>query len=90
MDNQDLVFLKKLAAVCRKAGIKSFTGHGVQFELSDNIPTTSKSKPSKSNKKKVVLSTPDGDIETDAPTEEELLMWSVGGQAGDFLPKQEQ
>lgn len=80
MDKADLNFLKELAKACRKAGIASFKGHGVEFELGDipsNKKTTSPTKSAK--KKKVVLSTPDGDIETDAPTDAEILYWSVGG-----------
>lgn len=73
----DLALLKKLAAVCRKSGIKSFSGGGIEFTLSDNIPTTYQAKRSKSNKKTTLLQTPDGDIQTDAPTEEELLFWSA-------------
>lgn len=85
MTQSDLSLIKKLAAVCRKAGISSFEGYGVKLELSaDATPTTSAAKSSKTKKKTVTLATPDGDIETDAPTEDELLYWSVG--ASDKTP----
>lgn len=38
----DLKGLKKLADICRGAGIKMFKGYGVEFELSDTAPMKAK------------------------------------------------
>lgn len=88
MTKSDLAFLKRLAAVCRKAGIKSFSGHGVQFELGPEALMQPKTA-AKTKKATTTLHTPDGDIETDAPTELELLFWSSTGQEAP-LPGEEQ
>lgn len=67
--------LKKLADACRKAGIISFKGGGIEFTLSDEAPISSH----KRAKAAKVAFVEQGDIETDSPSPEELLMWSVGG-----------
>jgi hypothetical protein len=72
----DLALLKKLAAVCRKSGIKSFSGGGIEFTLGEAPQPVKRSNQPKA-KKKTVLQTPDGDIETDTPSDMDLLFWSA-------------
>lgn len=64
--------LKKLADACRKAGIKSFKGYGIEFTLSDAVPAPRAYR--KAAPKKPVQAS--DKIETDEPSEEELLFWS--------------
>lgn len=86
MDLLDLKTLKRLAAACRKAGIKEFTGFGYSFIL-DEAPIQTSNK----TKKKAVAtqSVQASEFETDSPTEEQLLFWSATGAAdnlSDTLP----
>lgn len=67
--------LKKLAAACRAAGIRSFKNSEVEFTLTDELPL--------SNYKQKIQTQDDGkhSIETDgwnSLTPEEQLMWSSG------------
>lgn len=72
-ENLDLKLLKKLADACRKAGISSFKGHGIEFTLGDAPqPKVAKSTPKTNHD--------DGkDPVSDDPSPEELLFWSAGG-----------
>lgn len=77
MDLPSAKDLKKLAKACRAAGITSFKGNGIEFTLSDYIPTT-KNTPS-------TTKTPPKDlgenaIETDELVGDALLFWSVGDE----------
>jgi hypothetical protein len=64
--------LKKLAKACRDAGIHYFKGDGFEFTLNGVAPE-------KPVKGKAPLTHTQGDIETDAPTDEEILYWSSMG-----------
>lgn len=75
MDAPDFKVLKKLADACRKAGIKQFKGHGMEFTLTDEAPV--------SNYKKAKVSKVDSTTGNDEPfesnslPEEALLFWSA-------------
>lgn len=73
MDLPNAKDLKKLADMCRKAGIKSFKGNGIEFTLSEDAPVSTY------KKAKAAQNSPDKDFESDGLTEEELLFWSAGG-----------
>lgn len=78
-DFPDYKNLKKLADSCRKAGIKSFKGFGMEFTLTDDAPQSAY-KLSKSVRKAAPELTPTTDgsdaIETDSLSDDELMMWS--------------
>lgn len=78
MNLPDPKALKKLAAACRKAGIKTYKCGDLEFTLTDEAPT-SKYKASK-KKKTSAEKVSDVDIafDSDTLTEEQLLMWSTG------------
>lgn len=83
MDQLSPKDLKKLAAACRAAGIKSFEGYGIKFTLSDDAPV--------SNYKRTKGVTPPDTgkaFESDTLSEEALLMWSAGA-IGDGLSRDE-
>jgi len=65
--------IAKLATACRKAGISTFKGGGIEFTLTDTMP------PSKQSKKQLQASPSSSNdtIETDEPGYEALLHWSV-------------
>lgn len=67
--------LKKLAAACRKAGIKSFKGHGVEFTLTDEDPAP---KVHKNSRPEPSYESVAAEFQADTLTEEQLLMWSTG------------
>jgi len=74
--------LKKLAKACRDAGIHYFKGDGFEFTLTGVVPE----KPSRKAPQ------PEADmskIETDTPTEEELMFWSTGGGLSFFTEAKE-
>lgn len=73
-DQPDLKLLKKLADACRKAGIQTFKGHGIEFTLSHVAPESNYRRA----KKSPVSEATQGPIETDGLTQEELLFWSTG------------
>ena len=77
MQLPDAKELKRLADACRKAGIVKFKGGGIEFELSSEAPESSYKK-AKATK---AFHQDSGDVETDEPSPEELLLWSVGGGA---------
>lgn len=67
--------LAELAKACRKAGITSFKGHGVEFTLSDlppakGRPATTKSAPP--------VDLGENKVESDELSPEALLFWSTG------------
>lgn len=71
--------LKKLAEACRKAGICSFKGYGVEFTLSEQIPA----KRSRNRGMRPAASAQPSQEDTspfasDTLSEEELLFFSVG------------
>lgn len=63
--------LKRLAKACRDAGIKQFKNKDLEFTLTDDAPV--------SNYKKAQASVSQEEVATDMLSEEELLLWSVGG-----------
>lgn len=67
--------LKKLAKACRDAGIKHYRNGDIEFTLADEAPQS----PYKQKKAASMPSTGSETIETDALSEEELLLWSTGG-----------
>ena len=69
--------LTKLAAACRKAGIKSFKNAEIEFTLTDEAPVSNYKK-----KQEPLQLANNYLVETDSLTEEQLLMWSVTGADG--------
>lgn len=67
----DVKALKKLADACRKSGIKTFKGYGLEFTLADELPKTAKAK----NTASLVQ---EDKIDTEALPDEDLLFWSTG------------
>lgn len=70
MDLKDPKSLKKLAAICRKAGIKTFKSGDFEFTLTDDLPRSDK----KTKKSEALPAT--AEVETDEPSHEQLLFWS--------------
>ncbi len=64
--------LKKLAAACRKAGIKSYKDSNFEFTLADHLPSVTR----RSKKASRMPTAATGPFETDSLTDEQLLMWS--------------
>lgn len=64
--------LKKLAAACRAAGIKHYKSEGIEFTLTDEVP----SKPSK--KPHVPTSQTSSVEETNSLSDEDMMFWSTG------------
>ena len=73
--------IKRLADSCRKAGIKTFKGYGVEFTLSDEAPLSNYKK----SKHVTAPSAVDTKFESDSLSEDDLLFWSSG-----VLPGQEE
>lgn len=72
MDLPNAKELAKLAAACRKAGISTFKGGGIEFTLSDHTPepkSTKRSSPTTDSQEPT----------TDDLPYEALLNWSVHG-----------
>lgn len=61
--------IAKLAAACRKAGISTFKGGGIEFTLTDYLPEP--------KSKKAAPEAPPEAIDSDEPGYEQLLHWSV-------------
>jgi hypothetical protein len=78
--------LKRLADMCRKAGIKSFKSPQFEFTLTDDAPVSNykrKQQTARSNQ----LETPsaaNSPFESDSLGEDELLFWSTGGGQNAF------
>lgn len=68
--------IKKLADACRKAGIISFKGCGIEFTLSDEAPRSPAQRRAQATPVQFVEQT---DVETDDLTPDQLLFYSVGG-----------
>lgn len=66
--------LVRLAAACRKAGIKTYKDKDIEFTLTDEVPLT---KHRKAANRAEAKSDTQGEIETDELTQDALLMWSV-------------
>lgn len=82
--------LKQLAKACREVGITTFEGLGVKFTLGVppiKSPRRAKDAPALSQFEREVLKaqTPvnAAPIETDTPTQEELMYWSSCGPSGE-------
>jgi hypothetical protein len=63
--------LAKLAAACRKAGIQSFKGGGIEFTLTDAPPLTTRAA------KRASEDMDSGNPQVEELTDEQLLGWSV-------------
>jgi len=74
MNLPDIKQLKKLAAACRKAGIRHFKSADFEFTLED-LPEP---KPRKQASKDMLLSaaTDDGRVQTDEMSPDAMLFWS--------------
>ena len=70
--------LKKLADMCRKAGIKHYKQGDIEFTLTEDAPVKSKKTVSQSNQSASNVQNENGTFESDSPSEEDLLFWSVG------------
>lgn len=70
--------LKKIAATCRKVGIKHFRCEGFEFTLTDEDPQAVKPQ---ARRPENPLETINAEIASDSLSEEELLLWSVTDQA---------
>ena len=88
MDLQDPKALKKLVDSCRKAGITTFKGFGVEFTVGPEPEKRHRRKaertievqgPNGKERIAAYAAPKDETIHTDTPTEEELLFWSSGG-----------
>lgn len=74
--NSDFKALKKLADICRKAGIKHYKCDQFEFTLSDEGPISNYKK--RSTKELVrELSNNSNQISSEDLTEEQLLLWSA-------------
>lgn len=83
-DNKlDFKLLKKLAKECRRAGIKSFKGFGMEFTLDERSAETSTKKSSKKGKS-VDNSDTSEEKEIGNLTDEQLLYYSVSDPSEDF------
>jgi hypothetical protein len=66
--------LKKLAAACRKSGIKEFTSPEFSFKLTEMLPITKRHKTT-------IVSTNDSDVVNEPQlSETDLLFWSTTNQ----------
>jgi len=72
MSDLDTKSLKKLADVCRKAGIKSFKNGQFEFTLTDSIPESNYKKA-----KKAAVSISDSPIDDDSLTQDQILFYSA-------------
>lgn len=66
--------LKKLAKVCREAGIKHYKSDAFEFTLTDDAPVIRESR----SANKISQAELDKPIESDDITEDAMLFWSVG------------
>lgn len=71
----ELKKLKQLAAVCRKAGIKSFKSPEFEFTLSEDQPVSRKHHKMSTSANEALIEA--SQIETDSLSDEALLLWSV-------------
>lgn len=67
--------LKKLARVCREAGIKHFKNADFEFTLTDEEPVIRESRSAKAPLSQAELDKP---IESDDLSEDQMLFWSTG------------
>jgi hypothetical protein len=75
--------LIKLAAACRKAGIKSFTSPEFSFTLTDDLPQ----KPRKATAR--VIQEDNSSFESDTLSPEEMLFWSAAPGGAPFSGEKE-
>lgn len=76
MNAADLKALKRLAAICRKAGILHFKNEQFEFTLTEEAPVALVK--AKKNVEQTPAMTPNVPFTTDTLTAEELLFWSTG------------
>lgn len=68
--------IAKLAAACRKAGIQTFKGGGIEFTLSDSLPAPK-------TPKKVMAAMQEAasaPVESEELSYDQLLSWSIPSQ----------
>lgn len=70
--------IKKLAAECRKAGIKTYKCSDFEFTLTEDAPLSNYKKRQDKNTVPTTFSNASDKIITDSLTEEQLLFWSSG------------
>lgn len=63
--------LIKLAAACRKAGVKHFKNAEFEFTLTDDAPVSTY------KKKQAITSAPDANFESDELSGDALMYWSA-------------
>jgi hypothetical protein len=76
--------LKKIAKACRDAGIKTFKGDGFELTFSDEALQPKPKRGAKAQQE--VISPANSRFESDSPSDEELLLWSVGDDGNPFDP----
>lgn len=75
----DLKELKRLVKYLRKEGITEFKSDGLEFKLGSE--PTKRQRKSKSTPEGQVDVSDQVNIESDMPSQKELLFWSAGGSA---------
>ncbi len=88
MSLPDYKSLKKLADICRKAGIKSFKNADCEFTLTDEAPVSAYKKRTAKKQSGVTETTEPYLIETDELTQDQLLLWSSGVAPGESSESQ--
>jgi hypothetical protein len=79
--------LKKLAAACRSAGIKTYKSGDVEFTLTDEAPLTPYKAAKAALKASDKASQQAEDVESDGLSGDDLLFWSVGETEDLIAPK---
>lgn len=67
----DLKALDKIIALCRKRGVKVIKIDNMELTLSDEAPSTRGTKGKATHGEQ-------GQVETDGPSDEDMLYWSAG------------
>lgn len=83
MDLKDPKSLRKLASACRKSGITSFKGFGVEFTLAPQEQLKVVKTPLKQTAEEQFPPVPppiDKEIPTDEPSINDMLFWSSGDE----------
>lgn len=75
MDLPDFKQLKQLADTCRKSGIKTFKGFGMEFTLTDEAPVSTY------KRKAADVADTSNELADESLSPEALLFWSTGGDS---------
>lgn len=73
----DVKELERIAKACRKAGIKTFKGFGMEFTLTEDLPQSAYKQAKAAKGPKTESNVGSDMIESDSLTDEALLLWSV-------------